>query len=133
MSLSVATSHHSLHTCIRGMVQVAQHPSSGWVFIMEHIDMGGLSRYQAALGKQLARSKEVLFCVLPHVYNIPSPSLLFLQTSPTQHILKEAAGGSRLQGGGPPPTSRGWWVCEPVWVPVPDQLWSHSHAQRLEC
>ena len=55
----MAMPHH------KDIVQVAQHPSSGWVFIMEHVDMGGLNRHQAILGKQLARSKE---CSVLHIF-----------------------------------------------------------------
>ena len=40
---------HNLH-------KVVEHPTGkGWVFIMEHVEMRPLSRFQAALGEQLAR------------------------------------------------------------------------------
>lgn len=37
-------------------LKVVEHPTGkGWVFIMEHVEMRPLSRFQAALGEQLAR------------------------------------------------------------------------------
>ena len=42
--------------CSQYFFEVVEHPTGkGWVFIMEHVEMRPLNRFQAALGEQLAR------------------------------------------------------------------------------
>lgn len=41
---------------LKSSLEVVEHPTGkGWVFIMEHVEMRALSKFQARLGEKLAR------------------------------------------------------------------------------
>ena len=41
---------------LKSSLEVVEHPTDkGWVFIMEHVEMRALSKFQAGLGEKLAR------------------------------------------------------------------------------
>ena len=47
---------HYFALVLKSFFEVVEHPSGkGWVFIMEHMEMRALSKFQAGLGEQLAR------------------------------------------------------------------------------